>query len=311
MLAYLLFGFVMIDFICCVALEFLRFKLKKDYHDISWKNNDILYKTFCLFFWTSIFIILIFIFFYEFALFIISFLCFTFCFWKIASHINFSPPLSENDEFYYLGSLGFYFSFFGLFSYSDITSYIFSTFNNGSVVFICFTLIYLILLIVLYIYSLMLSIVLFIHCLYSILIFRDININFELNRNKEVYDLLFVAPKLDSYKNRIIYFVFVPVLYCIDILTTILIKLKRGIKNLIKRFCKLCLKIYANRNQYTIKILLFSLIFALLFTYIFIVINVEIIGTKIKDIFELVATVIIIPIIFDWIKDLKFKSKNN
>lgn len=73
------------------------------------------------------------------ALFIISFLCFIFCFWKIASHINSSPPLSEDDEFYYLGSLGFYFSFLGLFSYSDITSYIFSTFNNGSAIFICFT----------------------------------------------------------------------------------------------------------------------------------------------------------------------------
>lgn len=60
----------------------------------------------------------------------------------------------------------------------------------------------------------MLSIVLLIHCLYSILIFRNININFELNRNKQVYDLLFVTPKLDSNKkDNLFYFCASSLLY--------------------------------------------------------------------------------------------------
>ena len=288
-----------------IYLENARFKSEQKLNDTSIYNKK--FKLFCLVFW---FIILtMFIIRYHFILLFIYFICFVFYLIKIFKNIHNSPSLSlsENDETFYLASSGFYISFFVVFDFAD-----FLNLSSGlsSTVEIILFLVYFLLKIIIVFYLLMLNFVMLIHIINFIFSYKNIKINLKLNLEKKTYYLISMKFTLNWF-TKVLYFLFAPLLYAIDILNIIWIKLKRRILNLLKKFFDFALKIYYNRNKYIVNILLISIIFSFVVTYFLIITNQEMIGNNIKDAYEFISTVIIIPLAFDLISRINSKSKNS
>ena len=295
----------LINLVGFIYLENARFKSEKKLNDTSIYNKK--FKLFCLVFW---FIILtMFIIRYHFILSVIYFICFVFYLTKIFKNIHNSPSLSlsENDETFYLASSGFYISFFVIFDFAN-----FLNLSSGlsSTVEIILFLVYFLLKIIIVFYLLMLNFLMLIHIINFIFSYKNIKINLKLNLEKKTYYLISMKFTLNWF-TKVLYFLFAPLLYAIDILNIIWIKLKRRILNLLMKFFDFALKIYYNRNKYIVNILLISIIFSFVVTYFFIIANQEIIGNNIKDAYEYISTVIIIPLAFDLISRINSKSKNS
>jgi len=257
------------------------------------------YKLICIIIWITIFAILIFVRFSKIAYLIIYIIGVFGTIWHIFN--SKSDMLSDDAVHYYLLASAIYFVFFSYKPLFDISSF----FNIPSLK-VCEMNIKKIL----YTFSLIINLFLLLDLIIKILKHKNIKLKTQTwNLNKIEFNI--IDRGIYNKKDILLYFFKTPYIILLNILKIAKIKADRIFKKSIIKLCNLIKYILKNRNRLIKLAITVSVLISLLLTYIEVIIDKnQIFSNEIKNIYEMIATVILIPIIFNII-DLLTKKQNN
>lgn len=283
----------------------IYFDIKNNKEEKIFKNESIIdFKITCILVWMLLFCILI--------LCILRYKTFSIIVYLIANigtiksltkSSSPSPMLTDKEDYYFLLSSAVYFVFFS--NNPIINIWEFCSKSKALI------LIYILFNIILLIYSFITAMFLFLSEIQKTSLFKIINSKIKSFKISKV-DYYFKDIDInETFFNKILYLIiFTPYIIVRNAINISKILISRYIKKNIIRLYNLIKYIILNRNKYIKLTITISIIVALIFTYIEIILNKEFFGESIKDIYELISTVILIPLLFDFVSSLTKKQSN-
>lgn len=208
-----------------------------------------------------------------------------------------SPILSDNEIHLYLMAGAAYISIFSSYIIDKINIL---TLNIDGYILETFLIIYFLVRIIIFSFSMLSNLILIINLILQKLNLKTINLDYKL------VDYYLYDPEC---KNIFIYFLKSPYIIFKNIYNICKIKFKRCCRNLKAKIINFIININKRRNFYTIKIIYVSIIIAIVITYIIVELNKSIFSDEIISIYELIATVLLIPIISNEISNIAKKLK--